>query len=70
MDMPTPCPRCMDIVELNNMEKLDNELICSDCADSNRCEMCECVSHDVSSTKYGQLCSTCFSESREDDEEY
>lgn len=31
MNMPTPCPRCGDIVELNRMKNIGNELFCEDC---------------------------------------
>lgn len=31
MDMPTPCPRCHDIVELNHMTNIGNELYCEEC---------------------------------------
>jgi len=69
MDMPTPCPKCMDIVEFNDMERLGDELICSECADQNRCEVCDCVDKEVSPTAYGHLCNTCLSECKEEDEE-
>jgi len=32
MDMPTPCPSCDEIVELNDMTNIGNELYCEECA--------------------------------------
>lgn len=32
MDMPTPCPECGEIVELNNMTNIGIELYCEECA--------------------------------------
>lgn len=32
MDMPTPCLRCNEIVEFNNMSNIGNELYCEECA--------------------------------------
>ena len=32
MNMPTPCPKCGDIVEFNDMTNIGNELYCSECA--------------------------------------
>lgn len=32
MDMPTPCPKCHDVVELHDMTNIGNELYCEECA--------------------------------------
>lgn len=32
MNMPTPCPRCGEVVEFNHMTNIGQELYCEECA--------------------------------------
>lgn len=61
MDMPTPCPGCGEVVELNDMRGiLDNTMVCEECW----CETCGgdgcCMECDGGACEHcGGVCPVC-----------
>ena len=63
MDMPTPCPKCKEIVEFNEMVNIDGNMMCDECADDHQC--CDCGYYFADNSDFvvddtGEFCESCY----------
>lgn len=63
MNMPTPCPECMEIVEFNEMVNVSGTMLCDECADKYQCDDCGDYSSEegeLTMNDDGKFCEWCF----------